>query len=41
LWEDGSLTWEPMALIWKDDPIKLALYVKKAVHYAVSVLVKV
>jgi hypothetical protein len=28
LWEDGNLTWEPMSLIRKSDPIKLAIYAK-------------
>jgi hypothetical protein len=28
-WDDGNLMWEPLAVIRKDDPIKLALYSKE------------
>ena len=28
-WEDGSLTWEPLSLIAKDDPITCAQYAKE------------
>jgi hypothetical protein len=28
-WEDDSETWEPMSLIWKDDPVTLAKYAEE------------
>eukprot|EP00957_Ditylum_brightwellii_P146259 11136459-Ditylum_brightwellii.AAC.1 len=28
-WEDDSETWEPLAIIWKSDPVKLATYAKE------------
>ena len=28
-WTDGSLTWEPLNLIAKDDPVSLAAYAKQ------------
>jgi len=27
-WQDGEVSWEPMSVIKKDDPVKLALYAK-------------
>lgn len=27
-WEDDSETWEPLSIIWKDDPVTLAQYVR-------------
>eukprot|EP00957_Ditylum_brightwellii_P076009 5777834-Ditylum_brightwellii.AAC.1 len=28
-WEDDSETWDPLAVIWKSDPVTLAAYAKE------------